>query len=674
MEKSILFKKIKDSVSYGLSNKKSGTWGIILDLYTYIWVVWTFLVILVGMLEASIFDLIFFIIFLILPPYIPIYYVWSRDTINAEKQNGNTEKIQKEKELINMENDGSNNFQNIPKFSNLTQNRIKGIDRILHGEKIIDGISGTINKGLFGTNADVKGSVVLTPTRVVFYSKKILGRYHYRDYQISNISNVTFSSGLLFNDIILHTNNTDIKVRNIPKKDLSEKFVDNVKSCIVSSANYQSIRGDDIDSNLSISRETEFYQGYIRFKMSVTNTSSFVVNDVALDFDFDDELLRMDRHEPSFQIKNGKIVLGNISGDLSKTVAVYFDPLMCSKGTDINCQINYKDAKGHIQTTRMEPKQISVVCPIMKTESDINIGRLKEFIEKLPHHDSKVYQIQTGFAIDKLKNSCRQVMQKHDVKHIRTLSTIDGKTCELWYYGKTKVNSHDIVIKITISGETQSIELFAATQSAESLAGLLAEVGRELKSAVGDRITGNVQQVINLSIIDSIVQRSNLLSYCDIDGNCSGDVVIEDSLVQRSDIGPNNKDIEKEVQKMELSIVYEHLIDVAKKGCKRYDTGLDLHDKKERKKLREQEIIVTYGDVLKRFGEKPDNRKAQDELFKILDKINEKTEPTLLSALVVREKDFLPGEPFFLKWLPWTKDEDELSDWVKELEKIWQHY
>jgi hypothetical protein len=379
--------------------------------------------------------------------------------------------------------------------------------------------------------------VVLTPTRVVFYSKKILWGYHYRDYQISNISNITFSSGLLFNEIILHTNNTDIKVRNIPKKDLSEKFVDNVKSCIVSSANYQSIRGDDIDSNLSISRETEFYQGYIRLKMSVTNTSSFVVNDVALDFDFDDDLLRMDRHEPSYQVKNGKIMLGNISGDSSKTVAVYFDPQMCSKGTDINCQINYKDAKGQIQTNHMEPKQISLVCPIMETESDINIGRLKEFIEKLPHHDSKVYQIKTGFAIDNLKNSCRQVMQKHDVKHIRTLSTKDGKTCELWYYGKTKVKGHDIVIKITISGETQSIELFAATQTAESLAGLLAEVGRELKSAVEDKITGNAQQVFNVNIKDSIVQRSNLLSYCDIDGNCSGDVVIENSLVQRSAIG-----------------------------------------------------------------------------------------------------------------------------------------
>ena len=66
------------------------------------------------------------------------------------------------------------------------------------------------------------------------------------------------------------------------------------------------------------------------------------------------------------------------------------------------------------------------------------------------------------------------------------------------------------------------------------------------------------------------------------------------------------------------------------------------------------------------------------ELFSILDKINEKTtkydEPILLSALVVNKDDFLPTDPFFKKWMPLTEDEDKISDWARELEKIWQHY
>jgi len=293
----------------------------------------------------------------------------------------------------------------------------------------------------------------------------------------------------------------------------------------------------EISSKLSISRATEFFEGFIRLKMSVLNNSPFVITDTAIDFNFDNDLLRIDRYEPDYQIKNGRTIFGNISANSSKTIAVYFDPMICSKGTDINCQVNYKDAKGQPQITHMEPKKISVVCPIMETDSDINIGRLKEFIEKLPYRDSKVYQVQNGFDIDVLKNISREIVQKHDVKHIRTLFTKDGGTCEIWYYGKTKVHGHNIVIKITILSETQNIELFAATQTMESLAGLLAEIGRELKGAIESKVTGNIQQVINVSIKDSIVQRSNLLSHCDINGNCSGDVVIEDSLVRRLNIG-----------------------------------------------------------------------------------------------------------------------------------------
>lgn len=295
--------------------------------------------------------------------------------------------------------------------------------------------------------------------------------------------------------------------------------------------------------NLSIIRETEFYQGFIRLKMSITNTTISVINDVNLDFYFDEFLLRMDRYEPNYPIKNGKIIIGNINSSLSKSVAVYFDPMMCSKGTEIKCQINYGDVKGHIQTIWMEPKRISVVCPIMKTYSDINIGILKEFVEKLPNRDSKIFQIHTGFNMDSLKTISQEVIQKHNVKHIRSLHTKDGKTCEIWYYGKTKVDNYDIVIKITISSENQSIELFAATQTAETLTGILAEYGRDLLSTIEDKIIGknNVNQVINLSIKDSIIQRSNLLSFCDIDGKCTEDIIVENSLVQRSDIVLNTE-------------------------------------------------------------------------------------------------------------------------------------
>jgi len=183
-----------------------------------------------------------------------------------------------------------------------------------------------------------------------------------------------------------------------------------------------------MDNAIKITRETEFYQGYIRFKMAVTNESTYVITDVELDFNFDEDLLRIDRHEPKYAVKREKFVLGNIDAGTSKSIAIYFDPLMCSKGTDINCHVTYKDHLGKLNAVFMEPKEIRSVCPIMQTESDINVGMLKDLIEVLPSRDSRVYEIQSGFNLKKLANLACEVLQNHDVRHIRTLHTRDEKT------------------------------------------------------------------------------------------------------------------------------------------------------------------------------------------------------------------------------------------------------
>ncbi|SFM23653.1 zinc-ribbon domain-containing protein [Methanolobus profundi] len=298
----------------------------------------------------------------------------------------------------------------------------------------------------------------------------------------------------------------------------------------------------EIESHmLQAVRETEFYQGFIRLKMSVNNTSPLVVNDVSLEFDFDEHLFRIDRFEPAYTVKNNKLMIGNIEGNTSRSVAIYFDPLLCSNSSDIKCRIFYKDAKGKLRTTEMKPKNIKVTCPIMRTDSDINVGMLRELVSALPFSDSKVYRIKSDLDTKTLMNICREMVQRRDIRHIRTLRTKDGKNYETWYHGKTKVNGHDIVLKITISKDTGSIELFGATQTAESLVGMLAEFGRELSKEMEESSIGKseLNQIVNVTIKDSIIQRSNLLNSCDISGNCAGDVVIEDSVIQRTEFKAN---------------------------------------------------------------------------------------------------------------------------------------
>lgn len=64
-----------------------------------------------------------------------------------------------------------------------------------------------------------------------------------------------------------------------------------------------------------------------------------------------------------------------------------------------------------------------------------------------------------------------------------------------------------------------------------------------MKSAIESETTGrgNVQQVISVNIKDSIIQRSDLLSFCDINGNCKGDVVAEGGDVQHGSMEVNIK-------------------------------------------------------------------------------------------------------------------------------------
>ncbi|MFA4957838.1 MAG: formylglycine-generating enzyme family protein [Candidatus Methanoperedens sp.] len=290
----------------------------------------------------------------------------------------------------------------------------------------------------------------------------------------------------------------------------------------------------------TILRESEFFGGCIRVKISVKNTSNLIIGEAALELENDENILHCDRCEPEYPEKKGKIILGNINPGTDRTIAFYLDPLICAKeGTDINCRIFYKDAYGRSEMVQMEPLKIKVICPIFRTEQEINIGRLKELLAELRFHDSKVYTFPKKVELQELLRSCRDVIQLHDVRHIKTFKTTDEKTYESWYYGKTKVTKKDLVIKCAIRRETESIEVLASGNDPGDITGLLAELGRNLTKEF-EKI-GKVQPIFNITIKDSVIQRSNLLSFCDLDGSCGGNVVIEDSVVQRSNIASWNR-------------------------------------------------------------------------------------------------------------------------------------
>lgn len=247
-----------------------------------------------------------------------------------------------------------------------------------------------------------------------------------------------------------------------------------------------------------ILREYEFFGGCIRAKISVKNLSDAAILDVALDPVIDENILHFDRYEPDeYTERRGKILLGNIYPDSDRTIALYLDPLICVKGgTNLDCFVRFKDASGRLDSVSMETLKIQVVCPIFRTEQDINIGRLKELISGSAFHDSKVYAIERWIAPSELMGLCERAIRLHDVRHVKTFKTTDGQSYEAWYYGRTKVTKKDLVIKISIYRDTESIEVFAAGDDPSDITGLLAEIGRNLARQFEG--FGRVQPVFNI--------------------------------------------------------------------------------------------------------------------------------------------------------------------------------
>jgi len=290
-----------------------------------------------------------------------------------------------------------------------------------------------------------------------------------------------------------------------------------------------------------IIRAYEFYAGYIRVKISVKNPTPFTINTVILEPDVDRAILYLDRHEPEeYPLENERIILGTINPHNDRTVSLYLEPTICAKeGTDVHCHVRYKDAQGKPGSLDMEPLRIQVVCPIFETKEPVNIGTLKQLIESLPSRDTKIFSVARNLdALTQLK-IFQGVIQLHDIRHISTLRR--AKNFESWYYGRTKVTHKEMVIKLGIAKDMDMVEITAFSYDPKDLTGLLAEINRHVTEEFSKR--GNVQKIFNVSIKDSVVQRTNLMSFCDAEGKCSGDVTIEDSVVMRSNI--SNPDHEK---------------------------------------------------------------------------------------------------------------------------------
>lgn len=264
---------------------------------------------------------------------------------------------------------------------------------------------------------------------------------------------------------------------------------------------------------LRVLSEVEFYQGFARLKVAVKNEGDTLVADVALDLHFDEKNLRLDRIEPHYPVSGKRVLLGNIGPKEKKTVAYYLDPQICTESA-VDGVVTYRDGKGGFHTMPLKRRMVTVVCPILYTDQNINTAMLRRMVsEELDQRDSKIFLVPPRFPIAEAFAMGKRVVEGYDVRLVREFFEKQPWRAEAWYYGKTKGRDASIVVRVSARDDTRTLEFFVASKSKLAVTGLLAELRAGLVKKQKEEMPARagMEQVLDPAVRDKLFGDGSLL-------------------------------------------------------------------------------------------------------------------------------------------------------------------
>jgi len=268
-----------------------------------------------------------------------------------------------------------------------------------------------------------------------------------------------------------------------------------------------------LPTDVKVMSEVEFYQGFARLRVAVRNEGDMLVADAALDLHFNEDILRLDRIEPAYPMSGKRVVLGNIGPKEKKTVAYYLDPQICTESA-VDGVLTYRDAKGEFKTAPLKRRMVTVVCPILHTEENINTAMLRRLIaDELDQRDSKLFVVPEKLPMTEAFALGKRSVESHDVRFVREFSEKEPYKAESWYFGKTKGREAKLVIRVCARGEGRTLEFFVASGSRLAVTGLLAELRSDLAKRQRESAPAfqRMEQLVDLSIKERVDAERPLL-------------------------------------------------------------------------------------------------------------------------------------------------------------------
>jgi len=269
------------------------------------------------------------------------------------------------------------------------------------------------------------------------------------------------------------------------------------------------IKEDKKETLLSIVREFEFIGGQIRFKIGLINNTKFPFSNLKITFNIPDAL-KWILNEPGYERKGDSLLISKLGVKEKKVISLYLEPINCME-SPINATVSFFDVRDKPHALTMNPKMISITCPIFFTEVDANLARVKSLRRKLAHHDKKIFPLIKSEESHSIFSSIVSVLNRFDIKLTFKDFSEEDRFGEAWFYGITKIKKNQIVIYVLLNDTNKKVEIEVSGNDEQQITAFLAEIGdRTRKQLIHDKIIDIDDDFYDMRI--SIL--SKLCPYC----------------------------------------------------------------------------------------------------------------------------------------------------------------
>ena len=238
------------------------------------------------------------------------------------------------------------------------------------------------------------------------------------------------------------------------------------------------------DLKLVIKREYEFIGGKVRFKTSLKNNTGYNITDVNINFNIP-EALKWIITDPKYERKGDSVIISKIGKDDKISISLYLEPINCVESS-INATISYFDIQNKPIAIPMNPKKISITCPIFFTREEVNLARVKNLHNSMSHCDKKIFPIVKIDKLDSFFIAALSALKTHDIKLISEEFNEEEKTAEAWFYGITKVKKNRVITHISLDGGKRIFLFEVSGDSEEQITTFLAEIGSAIRAKLID--------------------------------------------------------------------------------------------------------------------------------------------------------------------------------------------